>query len=163
LVTSFIQVPHIVGSVFGPVWFLLLVCRLSWFFIHIEHILFDENEWRSQCWFICWLTGMFQRNLGWIRNKRDITSSSTRQLLQNNMGLIIYLERGYVTFFRRRLFLFFHTHWTYMHIFLNNYWWQKSGVWSQASYKYPISWGAGVLLDLHTCSLFSIFFYWSLV
>ena len=23
--------------------------------------------------------------------------------------------------------------------------------------------GAGVLLDLHTCSLFSIFFYWSLV
>jgi hypothetical protein len=38
LVTSFIQVPHIVGSVFGPVWFLLPVCRLSWFFIHIEHI-----------------------------------------------------------------------------------------------------------------------------
>ena len=59
LVTSFIQVPHIVGSVFGPVWFLHPVCRLSWFFIHI---------------------------------------------------------------------------------FLNNYWWQKSGVWSQASYRYPISW-----------------------
>jgi hypothetical protein len=29
---------HIVGSVFGPVRFLLPVCRLSWFFIHIEHI-----------------------------------------------------------------------------------------------------------------------------
>jgi hypothetical protein len=29
---------------------------------------------------------MFQRNLGWNRNKRDLTSSSTRQLLQNNMG-----------------------------------------------------------------------------
>jgi hypothetical protein len=27
-----------VGSVFGPVRFLLPVCRLSWFFIHIEHI-----------------------------------------------------------------------------------------------------------------------------
>ena len=26
------------GSVFGPVRFLLPVCRLSWFFIHIEHI-----------------------------------------------------------------------------------------------------------------------------
>jgi hypothetical protein len=39
---------------------------------------------------------MFQRNLGWIRNKRDLTSSSTRQLLQNNMGLTIYLEGGYV-------------------------------------------------------------------
>jgi hypothetical protein len=27
-----------VGNVFGPVRFLLPVCRLSWFFIHIEHI-----------------------------------------------------------------------------------------------------------------------------
>jgi hypothetical protein len=29
----------------------------------------------------------------------------------------------------------FYTHWTYMHIFLSNYWWQKSDIWSQASYK----------------------------
>ena len=36
----------------------------------------------------------------------------------------------------------FYTHWTYMHIFLSNYWWQKSGIWSQASYRYPISWEA---------------------
>ena len=34
----------------------------------------------------------------------------------------------------------FYPHWTYMHIFLNNYWWEKSGIWSQASYRYPISW-----------------------
>ena len=34
----------------------------------------------------------------------------------------------------------FYPHWTYMHIFLNNYWWQKSGIWSQASYRYLISW-----------------------
>jgi hypothetical protein len=37
-------------------------------------------------------------------------------------------------------------HWTYMHIFrhifLSNYWWQKSDIWSQASYRYPISWEA---------------------
>ena len=26
------------GSAFGPIRFLLPVCRLSWFFIHIEHI-----------------------------------------------------------------------------------------------------------------------------
>jgi hypothetical protein len=36
-----------------------------------------------------------------------------------------------------------YTHWTYMHIFrhifLSNYWWQKSDIWSQASYRYPIS------------------------
>ena len=39
-----------------------------------------------------------------------------------------------------------YTHWTYMHIFrcifLCNYWWQKSDIWSQASYRYPISWEA---------------------
>ena len=42
-----------------------------------------------------------------------------------------------------------YTHWTFMHIFrhifLSNYWWQKSDIWSQASYRYPISWEA--LLD----------------
>jgi hypothetical protein len=31
LVTSFILVPHIVGSVCGPIRFLLPVCRLCWF------------------------------------------------------------------------------------------------------------------------------------
>jgi hypothetical protein len=37
-------------------------------------------------------------------------------------------------------FVDFYTHWTYMLIFLSNYWWQKSDIWSQASYRYPISW-----------------------
>jgi hypothetical protein len=36
----------------------------------------------------------------------------------------------------------FYTHWTYMlifrRIFLRSYWWQKSDIWSQASYRYPI-------------------------
>jgi hypothetical protein len=40
----------------------------------------------------------------------------------------------------------FYTHWTYMHIFRHifhsNYWWQKSDIWSQASYRYPIWWEA---------------------
>ena len=40
----------------------------------------------------------------------------------------------------------FYTHWTYMHIFhyifLSNYWWQRSDMWSQASYRYPILWEA---------------------
>jgi hypothetical protein len=39
-----------------------------------------------------------------------------------------------------------YTHWTYMHIFrhifLNSYRWQRSDIWSQASYRYPISWEA---------------------
>ena len=33
----------------------------------------------------------------------------------------------------------FYTHLTYMHIFLSKYWWQKSDIWSQALYRYPIS------------------------
>jgi hypothetical protein len=28
----------------------------------------------------------------------------------------------------------------FRHIFLSNYWWQKSDIWSQASYRYPILW-----------------------
>jgi hypothetical protein len=43
-------------------------------------------------------------------------------------------------------FLVLYTHWTYIlifrRIFLSNYWWQKSDIWSQASYRYPISWEA---------------------
>jgi hypothetical protein len=44
-------------------------------------------------------------------------------------------------------FVDFYTHWTYIlympifsRIFLSNCWWQKSDIWSQASYRYPISW-----------------------
>ena len=73
LVTSFIQVPYIVGNVFGPIRFLLPVCRLCWF-------LYTFN---------------------------------------------IHL---YMQIFRR--------------IFLNNYWWQESDIWSQASYRYAILWDA---------------------
>ena len=43
----------------------------------------------------------------------------------------------------------FYTHWTFIlympifsRIFLSNYWWQKSDIWSQALYSYPISWQA---------------------
>ena len=46
-------------------------------------------------------------------------------------------------------FVDFYTHWTYIlympifsRIFLSNYWWQKSDIWSRASYRYPISWEA---------------------
>jgi hypothetical protein len=32
--------------------------------------------------------------------------------------------------------------WAYMFNVYSNYWWQRSGIWSQASYRYPISWEA---------------------
>ena len=61
----------------------------------------------------------------------------------------------------------------FRHIFLSNYWWQKSDIWSQASYRYPISWDAFLdpsdsyflLADLlifiyieHICTFFVAFF-----
>jgi hypothetical protein len=43
-------------------------------------------------------------------------------------------------------FVDFYTHWTYMlifcRIFLSHYWWQKSDIWLQASYRYLILWEA---------------------
>jgi hypothetical protein len=37
--------------------------------------------------------------------------------------------------------IYFNIH-LYMHIFLCNYWWQESDIWSQASYRYAILWEA---------------------
>jgi hypothetical protein len=53
----------------------------------------------------------------------------------------------------------FYTHWTYMyifrHIFLSSYWWQRSDIWSLASYRYPISWEA-LLIFMHIEHIFCI-------
>ena len=38
-----------------------------------------------------------------------------------------------------RLSWFLYTLNIFCHIFLSNYWWQKSDIWSQVSYRYPIS------------------------
>jgi hypothetical protein len=50
LVTSFICVPHMVGSVFEPIRFLLPVCWLCWFvytwtYMHIFRRIFLSNYW----------------------------------------------------------------------------------------------------------------------
>ena len=42
----------------------------------------------------------------------------------------------------------------FRHIFLSNYWWQKSDIWSQASYRYPILWEA-FLDPSDSCFLFA--------
>ena len=74
-------------------------------------------------------------------------------------------------------FVDFYTHWTYIlympifsRIFLSNYWWQKSDIWSQASYRYPILWEAffdpsdsyflfAEERGYHTCKCFLQYFY----
>ena len=61
----------------------------------------------------------------------------------------VFLDPSYCYFLFADL-VGFYTHWAYMHIFchifLSNYWWQRSDIWLQASYRYPISWEA--FLDL---------------
>jgi hypothetical protein len=57
LVTSVIKVPHIVGSVFGPIRFLLPVCRLSWFlytlniYAHISSH-FSQQLLMAEIWYL---------------------------------------------------------------------------------------------------------------
>jgi hypothetical protein len=53
-------------------------------------------------------------------------------------------NKKYTAYFLFADLIGIYTHWTYMHIFrhifLSNYWWQRSDIWLQASYKYPILW-----------------------
>jgi hypothetical protein len=58
-----------------------------------------------------------------------------------------FWTRHIPTSFLPTLLIFIHIeHILYMplfsHLFLSNYWWQKSDIWSHASYRYPISWEA---------------------
>ena len=131
LVTSFIWVPHIVGSVFGPIRFLLPVCRLSWFLytLNIYMIIFRR---------------IFLSNYWW--QKSDIWSQASYRypiswetFLDPSDSYFLFVD-----------FVDFYTHLTYIHlymhifrrIFLSNYWWQESDIWSQASYRYAILWEA---------------------
>jgi hypothetical protein len=72
---------------------------------------------------------VYKNQLSWQTGSRNLTSPKT-------LPTIWYTYMTLVT----------NTHWTYMHIFrhifLSNYWCQRSDIWSQASYRYPISWEA---------------------
>jgi hypothetical protein len=108
------------SNCFGPIRFLLPVCRLCWF-------LFTLNIYAH------------------------FSSHFSQQLL---MAEIWYLVTSFIlweafldpsdSYFLFADFVGFYTHSTYMHIFrhifLSNYWWQRSDIWSQASYRYHISW-----------------------
>jgi hypothetical protein len=81
------------------------------------------------------------------RSNRRILSRSYVYL--HNTCILLFVTILWVAFLdpSDSYFLFadlvgIYTHWTYMHIFLSNYWWQRSDIWSQASYRYPISWEA---------------------
>ena len=126
LVTSVIQVYHIVGSVFGPVRFLLPVCRLSW-------LLYTFNIYAHFS----------------LHFSQQLFSIDDRNLIFGHKLHIGTPYRG-KCFWTHQIptscspIVDFYTHWTYMlifrGIFLSNYWWQKSDISSQASYRYPILW-----------------------
>jgi hypothetical protein len=118
----------IVGSVFGPIRFLLPVCRFCWFlytfnihlYMHIFHRIILSNYWWQES--DIWSQASYRYAILW---EAFLDPSDSCILLAD---LVV-----------------FYTHWTYMHIFrhifLNNCWWQISHIWSQASYRYryPIS------------------------
>jgi hypothetical protein len=106
------------GSVFGPVRFLLPVCRLFLVFIHIEHIC---------TFFFTFYTPAPRRG----RGNTVLPLSVCPSVLPSVQDI-----------FRR--------------IFLSNCWGQKSDIWSQALYRYPISWEA-FLDPSDSYFLFSVF------
>ena len=120
LVTSVISVYHIVGGVFGPVRFLLPVCRLSWFLYTLNIYAHFSSHFSQQL-----LMAEIWYPISW------------EAFLDPSDSYFLFAD-----------FVDFYTHWTYMYmlifrrIFLSNCWWQKSDIWSLASYRYIISWEA---------------------
>jgi hypothetical protein len=118
-----------VGSVFGPIRFLLPVCRFCWFlytfnihlYMHIFCRMFLSNYWWQES--DIWSQASYRYAILW---EAFLDPSDSYFLFADLVG--------------------FNTHWTYMHIFrhifLSNYWWQRSDILSQASYRYPIPWEA---------------------
>jgi hypothetical protein len=84
---------------------------------------------------------IFLSNCWW--QKSDIWSQASYRY---TILWVAFLDPSY-SYFLFADFVDFYSHWTYIlympilsRIFLSNYWWQKSDIWSQASYRYPISW-----------------------
>ena len=118
------------GSVFGPVRFLLPVCRLSWFLYTLNiypHFSshFSQQLLMAEIWYL--VTSFIYIGTPY-RGKRFWTRQIPTSCLPT---LLIFLHIEHI-----------HCMLIFRRIFLSNYWWQKSDIWSQASYRYPISWEA---------------------
>ena len=118
------------GSVFGPIRFLLPVCRLSWFlytlniYAHFSSH-FSQQLLIAEIWYL--VTSFIYIGTPY-RGKRFWTRQIPTSCLPT---LLIFLHIEHI-----------HCMLIFRRIFLSNYWWQKSDIWSQASYRYPISWEA---------------------
>jgi hypothetical protein len=115
-----------VGSVFRPIRFLLRVSDLVGFYTHWTYMHIFRHIVRSNYWWQktdIWSQASYRYPISW------------EAFLNPSDSYFLFAD-----------FVDFCTHWTYMlmfrRIFLSNYWWQKSDVWSQASYRYLILWEA---------------------
>jgi hypothetical protein len=121
-----------VGRVFGPIRFLLPVCRLCLFlytfnihlYMHIFRCIFLSNYWWQES--DIWSQASYRYAILW---EAFLDPSDFYFLFADLVGFYtVNIHYMYMHNFR--------------HIFLSNYWWQRSDIWSQASYGYPISWEA---------------------
>ena len=116
------------GSVIGFVRFRLPVCRLSWF-LHVEHI----------CTFF---VTFFSATI----DGRDLIFDHKFHIGIPYRGKRFGPIRFLLPVCRLCRFLYtLNIHFVlpiFSRIFPSNYWWQKYDIWSQASYRYPISWQA---------------------
>jgi hypothetical protein len=115
----------------------------------------------NSCWEKCdekcaymYMFNVYKNQLSWQTGSRNLMGPKTlptiwgtyMQLVTKYQISVINTIRFLLPVCRFCWFLYtFNIH-LYMHnfrrIFLSNYWWQKSDVWSQASYRYPILWGS---------------------
>jgi hypothetical protein len=114
LVTSFIKVPHIVGSVFGPSDSYFLFAD----FVVTKYQISAINSCWEKCDEICaYMFNVYRNQLSRQTGSRNLTGPKM-------LPTIWYTYMKLVTKYQ------------------SSYWWQKSDIWSQASYRYPISWEA---------------------
>ena len=116
------------GSFFGPIRFLLPVCRLCWF-------LYTLNIYAHFC-------RIFLSKYWWQKSDISSQASYSYPILWEaffDPSDSYFLFADLVGFYKHLTYLYMHI---FRHIFLSKYWWQESDIWSQASYRYPISWKA---------------------
>jgi hypothetical protein len=114
-----------------------------------------NNHWRIPCKVFLFLyprspsvqdifRRIFLSNCWW--QKSDFWSQASYSYIYRYTILLVAFLDPSDSYFLFADLVGFYTHWTYMlifrHIFLSNYWCQISDIWSQASYRYPISWEA---------------------
>jgi hypothetical protein len=121
--------------------------------MHLQYLKYQISAINS-CWEKCdekcaYMFNVYKNQLSRQTGSRNLTGPKTLPTIWHTYMKLVTKYQIPDSFFLFADFVDFYTHWPYMlifrRIFLSNYWWQKSDIWSQASYtcRYPIStiWG----------------------